>query len=87
MKLSTEFGLPPKIVSQLHLNKAKNWLKHWNGLRNEEKIALELETEAIQYIVRAMANLVEHDQSFPNEGPRFFEWLSNHRADLMEGIS
>ncbi len=87
MKLSTEFGLPPKIVSQLHLNKAKNWLKHWNGLRNEEKIALELETEAIQYIVRAMVNLVEHDQSFPNEGPRFFEWLSNNRADLMEGIS
>jgi len=87
VKLSAKYGLTEKIVSQLHLNKAKNWLKHWTGRRDEEKVALELETEAIQYIVRAVVNLVAHDQSFPSEGPRFFEWLSNNRGDLMEGLA
>lgn len=81
-RLSNQYGLPEKVVSQSHLNKAKNWLKHWQGLKDDETVALELETEAIQYIVRAVANLVAHDRSLPSEAPRFFEWLSTNRADL-----
>ncbi len=80
--LSTQYSLPENIVSQSHLNKAKNWLKHWQGLRDEETVSLELETEAIQYIVRGVANLVAHDRSLPSEAPRFFEWLSSNRTDL-----
>jgi len=81
-RLSAKYGLPEKIVSQSHLNKSRNWLKHWQGLRDEETVCLELETEAIQYIVRAVANLIGHDRSLPSEGPRFFEWLSTNRPDL-----
>ena len=81
-RLSAQYGLPEKVVSQSHLNKSKNWLKHWQGLRDEETVSLELETEAIQYIVRAVANLIGHDRSLPSEGPRFFKWLSTNRPDL-----
>lgn len=81
-KLSSQIGLSEKVVSQSHLNKAKNWLKHWQGLKDDETVSLELETEAIQYIVRAVANLVKHDRSLPSEAPRFFGWLSSNRSDL-----
>lgn len=27
-KFAADFSLPEKVVSQTHLNKAKNWLKH-----------------------------------------------------------
>ena len=75
-KLSTEHGLSEKVVSQLHLNRAKNWLKHWDGLRDSDTVSIELETEAVQYIVRALSNLVQHDRSLPSEGPRFLAWLN-----------
>lgn len=81
-RIASMSGLPEKVVTQLHLNRGRNWLKHWQGLRDEETIDLELETEAIQYIVRAVANLVGHDRSLPNEGPRFFIWLRANRAEL-----
>ena len=71
-RITSISGLPEKVVTQLHLNRGKNWLKHWQGLRDEEMIYLDLETEAIQYSVRAIANLVGHDRSLPSEGPRFF---------------
>ena len=57
-------------------------LKHWQGLRDEETITLDLEAEAVQYLVRAITNLVLHDHSMPSEGPRFFEWLATHRLRL-----
>ena len=81
-RLAERTGLPEKVISQLHLNRGKNWLKYWQGLRDEETICVELETEAIQYIIRATANLIAHDRSLPSEGPRFFAWLSTNRADL-----
>lgn len=84
MKLSFQTGLPEKVVSQSYLNKAKNWLKHWQNLRDEETVSLELESEAIQYIVRAVANLVAHDHSIPSEAHRFFVWLSSNRRDLYQ---
>lgn len=83
-RLSLQFDLDEKVVSQFHLNIAKNWLKHWQGLKDEEVVSLELETEAIQYIVRAVSNLLAHDHSLPSEAPRFFKWLSNNRTDLHQ---
>src|ERR1700746_2898670 len=82
-KFAADFGLEERVVSQDHLNKAKNWLKHWDRLRDDEKIRLELEEEALQYIVRALANLAAHDASQPSEGPRFWAWMSENRADLL----
>jgi viroplasmin and RNaseH domain-containing protein len=81
-KFASEYSLAEKAITQNYLNKAKNWLKHWNELVDDEKITLELDTEAIQYIVRALANLMLHDGSGPSEGPRFAKWLKENRPDL-----
>ena len=82
-KFAADFGLEERVVSQDHLNKAKNWLKHWDSHRDDGKIRLELDEEALQYIVRALANLVAHGASQPSEGPRFWAWMSENRADLL----
>jgi hypothetical protein len=74
-KFAADLSLPEKVVSQDHLNKAKNWLKHWDGRADDERIRLELDEEAIQYIVRALTNLANHDGSWPSEGPRFADWM------------
>lgn len=81
-KFAAEFSVPEKVISQAYLNKTKNWLKHWQGLRDEETLSVDLESEAVQYIVRALTNLVLHDYSLPSEGPRFFEWLSENQQRL-----
>jgi hypothetical protein len=83
-KFSNDFSLPEKVVSQAHLNRAKNWLKHWDGRADDEKIILELDEEAIQYIVRALANLAAHDGTLPSEGPRFAIWLRHNRPNLWD---
>jgi hypothetical protein len=82
IRLSALTGLPEKVVSQEHLNRGKNWLKHWQGMRDDETIQLDLEAEAIQYILRGVTNLVGHERSVPGEGPRFFAWVANNRKDL-----
>ena len=60
--LSTKYGIPGPVLSQEYLNKAKNWMKHWKEMSDEEYIDIELETQAIQYIVRAITNLATHDK-------------------------
>ena len=75
-KFCAEHNLPERVVSQAYLNRTKNWLKHWKDLKDDERTDIELEEEAIQYIVRALTNLVIHDRSLPSEGPRFFDWLA-----------
>lgn len=82
-KYAAELGIPKKVVSDDYLNKAKNWLKHWDGRASNDVISLELDEEALQYIVRALANLVTYDQSQPSEGPRFWKWMSENRPDLL----
>ncbi len=82
-KFVADFSLTEKFVADNHLNRAKIWLKHWDGLPDDEKIRLELDEEALQYIVRALSNLVAHDQSQPPNGPRFWQWMSDHRQDLL----
>jgi hypothetical protein len=84
-ELPLKYTVPEdKSVSQDYLNKARNFLKHWDQLIDQETISLEWETEAIQYILRALANLVAYDYSLPSEAPRFIAWLYNHRSDLEE---
>ena len=72
-----------KTISQQHLNRARNWIKHWDQRLDDEKICLELDEEAIQYIVRAFTNLAMHDASQPSEGPRFWNWMDQNRRDLL----
>ena len=81
-KLSADLNLPEKVISQAHMNRARNWLKHWKEMQDEETISVDLEGEAIQYIVRALTNFILHDRSLPSEGPRFFKWLAANRKDL-----
>jgi len=83
--LSVEHEIPGYVLSQEYLNKAKNWLKHWNEIKDGEYLDIELETQAIQYIVRAVTNLVTLDNSLSSETPRFFDWLYKNRMDLING--
>jgi hypothetical protein len=57
-QLKTAFAgrldISEKIISQQHLNKARNWLTHCDQRMDDEKICLELDEEAIQYIVWAL---------------------------------
>ena len=84
--LSEKTGIEEKIISQEHLNKTKNWLKHWKDLKDDENLEIELEKEAIQYIARAIANLVTHDDSVSIETPRYYKWLMENKKDLMNGL-
>lgn len=84
--LSKKTGIDENIVSQDHLNKAKNWLKHWKNLKDDENLELDLEKEAIQYIARAIANLVAHDSSITSETPRYYKWLKENKKELMNGL-
>jgi len=81
-KLSADHNLPENVISQEHMNRARNWMKHWTEMKDAETISVDLEGEATQYIVRALVNLMLHDRSLPSEGPRFFKWLSANRKDL-----
>jgi hypothetical protein len=83
LTLSALSGLDPKSVTQEHLNKAKNWLKHWSEHTDQDRIELELDEEAIQYIVRALTNFSTYDSSSPSEGPRFWDWLQKNRSELF----
>ena len=85
-RLSLKTGLAPAVVSQMHLNKAKNWLKHWQDMKDAETVEIELETEAIQYIVRAATNLAGYDKSRTSETPRFFEWIQKNKKELLNGL-
>lgn len=84
--LSEKTGIEEKVISQEHLNKTKNWLKHWKEMKEEESLEIELETEAIQYIVRAISNLLVHDSSFTSETLRFFKWLNENKKDLLNSL-
>ncbi len=81
LTLGAKYSLPDSVVSQQYLNKAKNWLKHWKALKDQERFVVDLDEAAIQYIIRGLANLITHDRSLPSEGPRFIEWLSLNRAE------
>lgn len=77
--LSSEFQLPPKIVSQQHLNKIRNWLKHWDAA-DAETLEINLMDEAVQWIARALINMLSYDGSVPSEAPRFLAWINETRG-------
>jgi len=79
--LSGTTGHTPEKVRQF-MNDPANWLKHWKGRADSEKLDLELETLSIQYITRAAINLHQHDQTLVSEMPRFWEWIKHHRPDI-----
>ena len=81
-KLAKDYELSEKSVSQDYLNKAKNWIKHWKDTEDDKHLNIDLETAALQYIIRALGNLLSYDSSLPSEGPRFFKWLQDNRGDL-----
>lgn len=76
---SASQGIDPKILSQQHLNKARNWLKHWSSGTDAEYEDFELQEEAIQYIARGLSNMAILYQSLPYEGPRFLQWVKANR--------
>lgn len=71
------YGLERKIVSRHHLNKARNWLKHWTPSEEPEYESFDLLNEAIQGIARGLSNLLKYNHSLPSEGLRFIEWVKN----------
>jgi hypothetical protein len=72
-RLADEFSLSPATVSQEHLNNVRNWVKHWD---KEPKTAeFELRTEALQLLVRATSNFLEHDLLPSEQIARFVEWV------------
>lgn len=68
-------GLERAVLSQQYLNKARNWLKHWNSDGDSEYQSFDLLNEAVQGIARGVINLSSYNQSLPSEGPRFLHWL------------
>jgi hypothetical protein len=84
VSLSTQFDLPVSVISQGHLNNAKNWLKHWKEANDSVHMSIDIENEAIQYVVRALTNLALYDGTTPSEGPRFIDWLLANKPDLAE---
>jgi hypothetical protein len=81
--LAAKHALPEKEVSQSHLNRARNWLKHWDKTHDNETDEFEVESEAIQYIMRGMVNLYRHSQSLPPEGIRFLKWIKQSKLHLF----
>lgn len=79
--LSQQFSVSEKEISQACLNKSRNWLKRCDS-QSDKTISIDLEGEAIQYIMRALVNLVEYDQSQPSEGYRFLLWLTDNQNRL-----
>jgi hypothetical protein len=84
--LESKFNLPGPDNSQQHLNKGKNWVMHWRDMGDEETTEIDLETEAVLYIVRAITNLFDHDQSLSSESPRLLEWLNKNKPEILESL-
>ncbi len=77
--------LPGSAISQPYLNKDKSWVMQWREV-GEETIEIDLETEVIQYILRAVTSLFAHDQSLSSESPRFLEWLNKNKPEILDGL-
>lgn len=76
--LAAKYSTPEAVVSREHLNKVRNWLKHWKDYPADEHIEVEPLEEAVQCIGRALSNLFVFDRSLPSQGLRFLAWLDDH---------
>jgi hypothetical protein len=81
--MSEETGIKPEIVSKEYLNKTKNWLNHWKDVKDNDTEEIDIEMNAIQYIIRAINNLVCYDQSCTSESPRFIKWITENKKELF----
>ncbi len=61
-------------------NSAKTFIKH--GKPQGASLEIELQTEAIQLILRAIINQVRLESNLSSQSPRFLEWLERTRPDL-----
>lgn len=73
--LSLQSGLSEKIVSDEHLNRVKNWLKHSRSVVDEKPIMIDLKGEVTQSIVRSILNFYEFNSFFTAECIRFLAEL------------
>ncbi|WP_430229978.1 hypothetical protein [Nitrosomonas communis] len=81
--LSSEYQINGTTVSDQHLNKARNWLKH-NDPASEKTLDLDLLHQPLQLILRGIYNLYEYDQSRLSQGHRFLAWAVNQNLDASE---
>ena len=72
-----KLGVDPKIYSQQHLNRARNWLKHW-GSEEPEHAEIDLYEEAVSLILRALANYIPQSGGLSKEAERFCSWLPSY---------
>ena len=74
-------ALSEKEIKFLHLNLARNALKHFHN-EAEEHMALALETEAIALIVRGLDNVVKLEIKFSKAMNDFVLWVKKNRPDI-----
>ena len=77
-EVSKKYELTPKEVSDGHLNKVKNWLKHGS----EDVLSHDWEQQTVQQITRAFLNMQMQHGSMPGEGRRFFKWAIANASRL-----
>ena len=75
------FELSEKEIMFLHLNLARNALKHFHD-EAEENMSLALETEAIALIVRGLDNVVKLEIKFSKAMNDFVLWVKKNRPDI-----
>jgi len=73
--------LSEKEIKGLHLNLARNSLKHFHD-EAEENMSLSLETEAIALIVRGLDNVVKLEIKFSKAMNDFVLWVIKNRPDI-----
>lgn len=73
--------LSEKEIKFLHLNLARNALKHFHN-KTEEDMSLALETEVIALIVRGLDNVVKLEIRFSNAMSDFVFWIKRNRPDI-----
>jgi hypothetical protein len=77
-EFSESHDINRRDLSQQYLNKARNWLKHWDHGSEPEYATFDLVQEAVQGIARGISNMSSYNQSIPSEGPRFLEWIKQN---------
>jgi len=76
--------LSPKEISDQHLNKIRNLLKHLSGGDLNETINHVTDIEAIIAIIRAVGNFMFITERLTKKSVEFFEWLQRERPAILE---
>ena len=77
-------GLTGKQVVDDHLNRLRNWLKHWHKDDDPELFLDDLQAGAILYIARALTNLEQAGGPETPNWSRFGTWAARTRPDLFQ---